>query len=685
MIFFRSPATNLAAFVFIATSLAACSFGGGPPAVSGTQALGTPGSIPVASAEPEDTPTPTPVPRILTICTGAEPEDLSVYAGLSLAKNHILEAIYDGPIDSNGFGFQPVILEKLPDLADGDAVIEAIPVEAGDEVVNDSGQLVPLAPGERVRPSGCSQTECAVLWEGGPLEMAQISATFTLRDGVQWSDGTPLRAADSVASFEIAYACQAQPGRCGGSGLATGNPETALRTASYTALDERSLRWTGVPGFLDPDYRTNFFIPLPQQQIAGRSVEELYQDSGADLPLGWGPYVLDRWVAGDHARLHKNPNYFRASEGLPRFDVLIIRFVGQEPDQNLEALSSGTCDVLDQEASAILSGERLEELLALDQNGQLAAHITTGITWEHADFGIQPISYDDGYQLGIDPPALFNDIRTRQAIAFCMDRQQVVERVLQGFSSVPDSYIPAEHPLFNPQIARYPFDPEAGQALLDQVGWLDDDGDRATPRRALGVPNVLDGTPLAFTYLTSAAQQRQQAARIFQESLSNCGIGVELEFLPAETLFAEGPDGPLFGRRFEIAQFSWLTGFNPPCDLFISTELPGSPGVNWIPFGSLEVRSFFYAWGGQNVSGYSSAAYDLACRTAREALPGQPGYVEIHHQAQALFAEELPVLPLYLRPRVAVTRPDICGFQLDPTARSELWSIESLDVGEGCP
>lgn len=672
---------QLAGTIMVALLLAACSFGEGPPSVTGSPPVGSPSPAPV---EPRVTATPTPLPRTLTICTGAEPENLSVYARLSLAKSHVLEAIYDGPIDTNGYGFQPVILEKLPDLADGDAVIEPVLVEEGQEVVNEAGQLVLLTSGERVRPFGCTQPECAVRWEGEPLEMAQLSATFTLLEGLRWSDGSALQAADSVASFELARECQAEPGTCGGSGLVTGNPETAMRTASYVALDERTIRWTGVPGFLDPDYRTNFFIPLPAQQVAGRAVAELYRADGMEMPLGWGPYALDRWVPGDHIRLHKNPYYFRAAEGFPRFDVLIIRFVGQEPGQNLAALSSGACDVLDQEASSILAGEQLDELLALDESGQLAVHFTTGSVWEHADFGIQPISYDDGYQLGSDRPAFFNDARTRQAIAFCMDRQQVVDRVLRGLSAVPESYLPPEHPLFNPAVARYPFDPGAGQALLDQVGWLDDDGDTGTPRRAYGVPNVLDGTPLAFTYLTSTAPQRQQAARILQESLAECGIEIDLDFQPVETVFAEGPEGPLFGRRFDMAQFSWLTGFSPPCDLFLTEEVPGPPGASWFPFGSFESRPFLYGWGGQNLTGFSSAAYDQACRSSREALPGQAGYLESHHRAQELFAAELPVIPLYLRPKIAVSRPDLCGFHLDPTARSEFWAIETFELGEAC-
>jgi hypothetical protein len=61
-----------------------------------------------------------------------------------MAKEHIFEAIYDGPIDARGFDFQAVILEKLPDLKDGDAWLEPVNVHQGDWVVNDAGVLVRL-------------------------------------------------------------------------------------------------------------------------------------------------------------------------------------------------------------------------------------------------------------------------------------------------------------------------------------------------------------------------------------------------------------------------------------------------------------------------------------------------------------------------------------------------------------
>jgi peptide/nickel transport system substrate-binding protein len=599
-----------------------------------------------------------------------------------MAQSHILEAIYDGPIDTRGFDYQPVILEKLPTLADGDAALEPVAVQAGDRVVDNRDELVPLEPGVVVRPFGCTAPECAVTWDGSPLEMAQLSAVFTLREELKWSDGEPLTADDSVFSYQIARNCQGDSGACGRYGLVTRRGwDTVERTASYTALDERTVRWMGVPGFLTPQYQVNFFIPLPEHVLAGSPPEELFEaQEAARQPLGWGPYRIDRWVPGDHIRLLKNPYYFRAGEGLPRFDQVIFRFVGLDAEKNLYDLMNGACDVLDQKASLVLQDGQIESLLEYDSAGQLDAHFATGTVWEHADFGIRPISYDDGYQLGVDRPDFFGDPRTRQAIALCMDRQQVVETVLHGLSAVPDSYLPAEHPLFNPHLPKYSFDPSAGATLLTEVGWIDDDGNPGTPRVARGVPNVLDGTPLKFTYATTTATQRQGAAKILAESLAQCGIGVELQIAEGSVLFAPGPEGSLFGRQFELAQFAWLTGVQPPCDLWTTEQIPGDPNIldeNGVPL-------FPMGWGGQNETGYSNPEYDQACRSAQESLPGQAGYVESHLKVQEIFASELPVIPLYLRLTLAVTRPDLCGFTLDPTSYSEMWNIEAFDFGEDC-
>jgi peptide/nickel transport system substrate-binding protein len=341
------------------------------------------------------------------------------------------------------------------------------------------------------------------------------------------------------------------------------------RTASYGILDERSTRWTGLPGFLDPQYAVNFFFPLPEHQLKDLELRELdTRDEVTRTPLGWGPYVIDRWTYGDRITLSRNPYYFRAAEGLPRFDRLVFRFIGGNFSGNIATLLAGECDLFEQEAS--LSDEaETKLLLEMDAEGLLQAHVTTGTVWEHADFSIGHADYDDGYQPG-DRPDYFRDRRARQAIAHCMDRQRLVDELLFGRSKIPHSYLPEEHPLFNPDVLRYGFSISRGSALLEEAGWLDLDGDPATPRTAQGVPNVPDGTPLEFSYWTTDASIRQQIVPILKETLAQCGVQLNVSYLPAAEFFADPPEGNLFSRRFDMAEFAWLTGFLPPCDLFMT-------------------------------------------------------------------------------------------------------------------
>ncbi len=76
----------------------------------------------VVTATPEPVVATEAAPRTLVVCMGQEPDTLFIYGGNMLAASQVQQAIYDGPIDTNTFAFQPVILEKLPSIADGDAV-----------------------------------------------------------------------------------------------------------------------------------------------------------------------------------------------------------------------------------------------------------------------------------------------------------------------------------------------------------------------------------------------------------------------------------------------------------------------------------------------------------------------------------------------------------------------------------
>ena len=150
-------------------------------------------------------------------------------------------------------------------------------------------------------------------------------------------------------------------------------------------------------------------------------------------------------------------------------------------------------------------------------------------------------------------------------------------------------------------------------------------------------------------------------------------------------MFAGGPEGALFGRHFDLIQFAWATGVEPPCDLFLSSQTPGPAGEEWISIQDGTARTFsINGWNVQNNTGFANEDYDRACSTALGSLPGQPEYEAAHREAQRIFAEQLPVVPLVLHLKLAASRPDMCGLIMDPTALNELWNIEEFDYGEGC-
>ncbi len=605
----------------------------------------------------------------ITICMGQEPETLYYYGAFWLAEESVLEAVYDGPVDSESFTYQPVILQKMPSLADGDATIDTVLVTAGDLVVGDSGNPVILGAGIVVRPAGCRSSDCAITYSGtGTVEMDQMAVTFQLLPGLRWSDGVAVKASDSVYSFNLA-----------------GDPATPSskyvyeRTESYLAPSATTIIWTGLPGYLDATYYLNLWTPLPEHLWETYSADELVTaEISAQRPVGYGPYVIDSWTPGVNILLHRNPFYYRAGEGLPRFRQLEFRFIGYDPSAAITALLSGECDILDQTTGMDSQKELLQDL---DASGLLNLEHSISTNWEHADFGIQHISYDDGYDGGIsDRVDFFSDVRVRQAVAYCIDRQAVVDSVYYGLAEVLNTYIPADHPLYNPAVPDYPYNPAAGMALLDAVGWIDHDVDPATPRVAEGVVGVPDGTLLQFRYETTQAAERMAATQIMAESALPCGIQMDLGYIPASEFFWDGPDGVLFGRKFDVGQFAWLTGALPPCDLFISSQTPGDPATTWIPImdPGAGPQVFPHGWGAQNNIGYYNPDYDTACGNAIALLPGETGYITYHQQAQLILSEDLPLIPLYTRIKVSASAPTITGYDLDPT-EDDMWNIEEFD------
>ena len=625
-----------------------------------SQAL--PGTPVVTESSTPLPPTPTlQPPKTLIVCLATEPENLYLYGDSSRAKWSVLEALYDGPIDTKNYQASPVLIRQIPSEDNGGVKLQAAGVSEGDPVADVMGNVVALKKGVRVFPAGCTSAGCAVTWDGEtPLELSQMVVQFNLIEGVTWSDGEPLTAKDSVYSYTIS----ADP--------ATKVSKTNLeRTQTYKALDNSTVEWVGLPGYLTLNPAAFFWIPLPQHQLNTLTAEQLISDPlTTQSPLGWGAYKIDEWVKGDHIRLVKNPRYFRAAEGLPYFDVLVYRFIPTTPEADLSMVITGECDIMD-------PGTGLEAQMVsirkLEEQGKVKSYFGMGPEWEGLNLGVRPASYDDVYNPYEDRQDYFGDVRVRQAIAYCVDREKIQEYVTLSQSDIPRTYLPPNHPYAASISSTYAHDPVLGGQLLEEAGWLDTDGDPATPRVAVDVENVFSDTELRLNYYATESDLHAQVRKIIVDSLGECGIGVTTNYLPVDEMYVSGPQGAIFGRSFDLAELAWSTGRVPPCFLFTSTEIP-SERNKWLGT----------QFGGVNITGWANDDYDLACEQALSAGLDEELLRSTNQRMQEILMEELPVLPLFFHVKAMVSRPDLCGLDLDVTARSALRDIERLTLMPGC-
>jgi peptide/nickel transport system substrate-binding protein len=610
-------------------------------------------SVDQGTATPEATPTVELTTEPLVVCLGEAPDTLYPYGNPNSSAQLIIQAVYDSPVDVYSYGYLAGILTQLPSLTDGSAQLQAVYVQPGQTVLASDGQPRPLAPGVLLRPAGCRSEDCSVVYDGSPLQMDQLSATFQLRDGLAWADGTPLTAQDSVYAFQV----NSDPG------TPASKYETS-RTAGYQALDDKRVQWTGVPGFLDPGYQSNFWTPLPQHQVGGGNPAQLATtDILAKTPMGYGPFIVVEW-GSSQITLHKNPIYSPA----PKMDQLIFKVVGTDGAANLQRIQNGECHVLDEKAS---EGIDAATLMSLQNEGKIRAAWADSGAWEALYIGIRPYSYDqEGYrQVSGDRPAFFGDPRTRQAIALCLDRQGLLQSLSLSPSALMNTYLPSSHPLYNASAAVYGYDPNAASNLLGETGWS---AYSSGPRTAISVAEITGNVPFEISYYHLNDATSTRVAQALAANLNNCGIQVTLFPLSAEQLYATGEGAPVFGRNFDLAQFSWQTSLQPPCSLFLSQQVPGE-----------DLTLYPYNWGGANISGWQNADYDAACQTALGALPGEAAYAQGYQQAQAIFAEQLPAIPLFVHQQAVVARPDLCGLDYNATT-GLLWNVEKLAYGQYC-
>jgi peptide/nickel transport system substrate-binding protein len=597
---------------------------------------------------------PPPPPETLIVCMSREPESLFIYSEAfihgetSSQASSVLEGIYDGPFDLIDYRVQPVILADLPSQENGAVRLEPVTVTEADVFFNPvTMQAENLHAGDPYLPQGCRGPECIAQYSSGEVVMEQMLVDFRLQDGWRWSDGEPLSVSDSVYSYTLDSASEI--------------PSTKYlvdRTASYKAVDDLTVRWTGIPGYFDPDFATIFWPPLPEHQLASLTPDELLAaDATGRNPLGWGAYMIESWDPGERITLTPNPYYRRADQTPDPFDRVVFRFIGDDSRTALQQLLTGECDLLDESTLTPLDGELLASYV---EDGSVE------LSWAPAP-EISTLLFDTD-PVGRSGEKYFQATAARQGVAACLDRASLIESMYGEYGTLVQSFLPPGHPDASFDNSLPIYDPEAGAAQIRSAGWVEPEGETGAARVSWGVAGVYNGSRFEVGFISPDTARDTMLGVWLQRDLAECGVEVNLRQISSDEWLEPWPAGPVFGRTFDLTSLRWPVWLSAVCEMLSAREIPD----DGTPFGI-------------NASGYNALDFNQACD--RLLLGGFDPAIrsQAMQTMQESFLRDLPALPLYQPPRWVVYQPGLCGIEVQSLPVSALWNIENFIRGGDCP
>jgi peptide/nickel transport system substrate-binding protein len=569
-----------------------------------TQVVEVPVEVTVAPPEPE-----APAVRdTLVVCMSQEPDTLYYVTSNMAVQRDVFNAYNDmASASDTAYWYYTELLEKLPSLEDGDAVL---------------------------------------IGEEGPE--GQLEMTYKIKPDIFWHDGEQLTADD----FKFAYDVSIDPE----SGIVSRGTLEKIETVEI--VDDLTFKITLKKGVMDPMYGTYYqdvLQPLPQHVLGDTAPADIIDSeySRTGYP-GVGPFVFDEWVAGDHISFTKNQNYFQDG---PNFERVVYRFI---PDTNalMAALIAGECDVATSDGLQVTNLPFLQQAKA---QGLVDYHAQASTVWEHFDMNQWP--WDDRLPW-------FAKTEVRQAVGFGTNRQQMTEEILYGEVEPMRSWIPADSWAFNPDVKEYAYDPEQAKELLASVGFEDKDGDGVLEAYGYSGTyydgtewSIPDGTPFEISFNTTTGNAMREAlSQIFQANMADIGVKVNLDLLPASVYFAD--DGPLSQRRFDICEYAWVSDPDPGGDtLWVGIDLFNEAGEKVYPE---QIPSEEDDWDGQNYDGWANEEASWLSYEAKNRLK-QSERIPLYADQQIIFMEELPTLPLFQRVEVTGFAPDLRGIQKGPS------------------
>ena len=464
--------------------------------------------------------------------------------------------------------------------------------------------LVDMDPAGNFIPG---QAESWVISEDG------LIYTFTVRQGLQWSDGTPITAHDFVYGLRrvidpklaAEFASFYYPIE---NGAAVGRGELPPEALGVEALSDDVLQVTlerPKPSLIELFSHASSY-PAPRHVIERVGQREWLKPEHI---VSNGAYVLKSWVVGDRIEIEKNPLFHAA-------DTVEIDRVFYYPTENTEAaFNRFRAGELDVDSSFPLS--RVDWL---NKNMPQAMRV-------EPQYGVY------FYTVNTTRPP-FDDARVRRALAMAIDREVITRTIMRDIGFLPAySFVPPLLPSYQTPPDGQPWQSisfegrvELARSLLAELGYGPDN-------------------PLAFDLSYNTSEEHRQIAVAVAKMWEAIGVKVTL----SNTEFPVHDENMKNGL-YDVARRGWVSTFDSP-EYFLNIL-----HTNAIPL---------------NAARYSNPQFDRLLDEALR-LPRVADRVALMRQAEELMLADMPVIPVFFYANRQLVAPYVTGWVDNPTGRHRI-------------
>lgn len=514
----------------------------------------------------------------------------------------------------------PPILNVL--LADGVSTVGqriATNIQQNLLTVNEKGEYVPQLA-EAV-PSGQDVRE-------GPLRL-----TFRLRPEARWSDGEPVTTAD------VAFTLRTMMDEKNQIASREGWDKIARIEAGRTAAGGSCAPTTCFTAAFRGDYApwrdifsvsAGYFV-LPRHVLRGKDFNTVWNDGGI---VGSGPFTLESYEPRVRAVLARSPGYWGSKDagGGPFLDRIVVNFL-DSPAGVVNALRQGEAQMgsLTPDPDLIARADAIEGI---------AVQAVPSVFWEHLLLNVEAGPLTD--------PAV------RQALAYAIDREQVVKVLLDSSFPVLQSVLKPFQLGYEPAFERYAYDPDRARSLLAAAGWtLGGDGIFEKDGRKLEVPIVI----------TAGDELRRTTVRLMADQAARAGILLTARSETPDTIFG----GALVQGDFTAAELAFGSGLEPTLtSLLASNQIP------------TEGNGFT----GQNVYRWSNPDADRLMRLSDRTIDADARATALA-RLQDIVADQVPLIPLYQQPNAVAYTEALSGVRENPSQAEVFWNSAEWSLGGG--